>query len=794
MKKIIFSIVVCIIIINAIKATNFTVTIVNFTYSPALTTVNVGDVVTIDASTLHPLVQVSAATWNANLATPLPGGWGVKTSNYTFTITTTDTIYFVCQNHVSIGMKGRIVVSVPNSPPVFTSTPVTTGTQGIVYTYNITCSDPNVGNTLTITCPTKPSWLTFTATGSTAVLTGTPGAGNVGNNSVVLQVTDGIASPVQQSFTIVVAANSPPSFTSTPVTSATQSLVYTYNITCSDPNVGNVLTITCPTKPSWLTFTPSGSTAVLTGTPGAGNVGNNSVVLQVTDGIATPVQQSFTIVVIAENPPSFTSSPVTAGTQGIVYTYNVTCTDPDAGNTLTITCPTKPSWLTFTPTGSTATLTGTPGAGNVGNNSVVLQVTDGIVSPVQQSFTIVVAANSPPQFTSSPVTNATQSLVYTYNITCSDPNVGNVLTITCPTKPSWLTFTPSGSTAVLTGTPGAGNVGNNSVVLQVTDGIATPVMQSFTIVVVAANQPSFTTTPVTTGTQGVSYTYNITCTDPDVGNVLTITCPTKPSWLTFTSTGSTAVLTGTPGAGNVGSNPVVLQVTDGITLPVQQSFTIVVAADNPPSFTSTPITTGTQGIVYTYNISCTDPDVGNVLTITCPTKPSWLTFTPSGSTAVLTGTPGAGNVGNNSVVLQVTDGIATPVQQSFTIVVTAENPPSFTSTPITTGTQGIIYTYNITCTDPDAGNTLTITCPTRPSWLTFTPSGSTATLTGTPGAGNVGNNSVVVQVTDGIATPVQQSFTIVVTAENPPSFTSTPITAGTQGIVYTYNISCTDPD
>lgn len=67
--------------------------------------------VTIQASTTHPLVQVDQATWNADGTTAMSGGWGTQTSNYTFTITATGDIYYVCSMHVGSGMKGMISVS-----------------------------------------------------------------------------------------------------------------------------------------------------------------------------------------------------------------------------------------------------------------------------------------------------------------------------------------------------------------------------------------------------------------------------------------------------------------------------------------------------------------------------------------------------------------------------------------------------------------------------------------------------------------------------------------------------------
>lgn len=116
MKKFILSLAACCFLVTFISAANFNVTIIAGPgYSNNDLTVNVGDVVTIEAAAIHPLVQVSQATWDANGSTALPGGFSA-TSNFVLNITSAmagTTIYYVCANHVGIsGMKGKITVNV----------------------------------------------------------------------------------------------------------------------------------------------------------------------------------------------------------------------------------------------------------------------------------------------------------------------------------------------------------------------------------------------------------------------------------------------------------------------------------------------------------------------------------------------------------------------------------------------------------------------------------------------------------------------------------------------------------
>lgn len=113
MKKIYLTLL-AIVAFAGIKAAQYTITTVGNTYSPATLTVNVGDEVTLIVTPNHPTSQVSQTTWNANGTATVSGGWGTKTSAYTFTATTPGNIYYVCNFHVGMGMKGMITVQQVN--------------------------------------------------------------------------------------------------------------------------------------------------------------------------------------------------------------------------------------------------------------------------------------------------------------------------------------------------------------------------------------------------------------------------------------------------------------------------------------------------------------------------------------------------------------------------------------------------------------------------------------------------------------------------------------------------------
>ncbi|MER2494217.1 putative Ig domain-containing protein, partial [Catenovulum sediminis] len=260
------------------------------------------------------------------------------------------------------------------------------------------------------------------------------------------------------------------------------------------------------------------------------------------------------------------------------------------------------------------------------------------------------------------------------------------------------------------------------------------------------------------------------------------------SWLTFNT--GTQVLSGTPTNDDIGNHSVVLSVTDGNET-VNQSFTIVVDnVNDAPVITSTEITSGLEDVLYSYTLTASDVDAGDTLNYSATTLPSWLTFNTS--TQILSGTPTNDDIGSHSVVLSVTDGNET-VNQSFTIVVDNVNDaPVITSTEITSGLEDVLYSYTFTASDVDAGDTLSYSATSLPSWLTFDT--GTQVLSGTPTNDNIGSHSVVLSVTDGNET-VNQSFTIVVDNVNDaPVITSTEITSGLEDVLYSYTLTANDVD
>ena len=174
--------------------------------------------------------------------------------------------------------------------------------------------------------------------------------------------------------------------------------------------------------------------------------------------------------------------------------------------------------------------------------------------------------NLAPVITSSPVTNATDGVAYSYQVQATDPEGGS-LSYSLPTKPSGMTISGSG---LVQWNPSS--AGSEAVIVRVTDDKSKFTDQAYTITVAVNLAPVITSSPVTTGTQTVAYQYQVQANDPEGGSLI-YSLPTNPTGMTISGSG---LIQWTPSS--AGSESVVVRVTDNKGLFAEQPYSIAVAA------------------------------------------------------------------------------------------------------------------------------------------------------------------------------------------------------------------------
>jgi hypothetical protein len=215
-----------------------------------------------------------------------------------------------------------IIILNVNDPPVITSTPPANATVGARYVYQLTAVDGDK-DLLTFSLLHKPGKMTISNVGG---ITWIPAQN--GTYEVSVAVDDGQA-VVYQNFSVHVASNSPPRFTSTPVAAATVDVQYVYNARAVDDD-NNTISFILVKKPDGMNI--DSVTGRITWTPTASQIGNQTVIVDVSDGIGGDANQTFSINVI---PSSHLNCVITSPSNGTKISGKImihgTATRSDAG-------------------------------------------------------------------------------------------------------------------------------------------------------------------------------------------------------------------------------------------------------------------------------------------------------------------------------------------------------------------------------------------------------------------------------------------------------------------------------
>jgi hypothetical protein len=186
---------------------------------------------------------------------------------------------------------------------------------------------------------------------------------------------------------------------------------------------------------------------------------------------------------------------------------------------------------------------------------------------------LTIATNTAPTISGTPATAVTSGQSYAFTPAAADAD-GDTLTFSIANRPGWASF--SSATGRLSGTPSASAAGEYiDIRISVSDGQASAALAPFAIVVSEANRaPTLSGTPPTSAREGLAYSFTPTAADAD-GDTLSFSIANRPAWASFNS--STGKLSGTPGAGTVGTYAnITIRVSDGTATVSLPAFSIEV--------------------------------------------------------------------------------------------------------------------------------------------------------------------------------------------------------------------------
>lgn len=213
-----------------------------------------------------------------------------------------------------------------------------------------------------------------------------------------------------------------------------------------------------------------------------------------------------------------------------------------------------------------------------------------------------------------------------------------------------------------------------------------------------------------------------------------------------TLTGTPPTITYTPAADHNGSDTFTFKANNGYVDSNIATVTVTIRAVNDPPVADNQAVTTEEDTPIGLDVPATDVDSAS-LTYTIKSLP--IHGTINGTPLTITYTPVADYNGSDTFTFTANDGT---VDSNPAVIAVTINPvndaPTISGSPSTLAGAVIQYTFTPTADDVDDGDLWTFRIDNRPAWAGF--DNTTGTLSGTPGAGNIGTyTDIVITVVDG---------------------------------------------
>ncbi len=412
------------------------------------------------------------------------------------------------------------------------------------------------------------------------------------------------------------------------------------------------------------------SQGLVSWSPSASDVGNSEFVVEARDGRGGISRVTIPVTVWSlpsPSRPTIMSSPNTTAVAKQIYSYDPVVDSNSSGN-VRWTVVNPPSGMSID--SRRGSIRWRPSDEQVGKHLVRIFVLndDGSFAGADQVFTIEVRAlNTPPQFTSIPLTTTSTGQTYVYDAKARDIDRDSV-TYTLVSGPLGMAVNsqtgqvtwPVDSTLPAT---------KQQVRIRATDGKGGATEQGFAIDVTttAPNRfPTIGNDPPQRATVNSLYTFNAVAIDPD-GDSITYSMPVAPTGATIDLNG---LVSWTPTAGQLDSQTFAVVARDSRGASERLDFNVIVFASNripaiEPLFVESSLWTG-RG--YIWDFEARDAD-GDSLEYSLVSAPAGMTVDPR--SGQVRWKPAAVHAGNVSWTLRVTDergGVASKAIQQQVIV------------------------------------------------------------------------------------------------------------------------------
>jgi len=763
---------------------------VNDSLSTAEDTAGSVNVLTNDTDPNGDTLSVSSATNGAH-GTVSCTGPGVCTytpaANYngpdSFTYTVSDG-----QGGTDTGTV-NVTVTPVNDAPVAVGDSATTA-EDTAKAVDVLANDSDVdGPALTASLVSGASHGTVSCVGATC--TYTPAANYNGPDSFTYKASDGSlqSNTVTVSITVTPVNDAPDAVNDS--ASASSGAATPVAVLANDTDIdGDPLTVTGKTDGAHGAVTCT--TTSCSYTSAGGYSGPDSFTYTISDGHGGTDTATVTMTVTSGNRPpvaaddSFSTPEDTP--QGINVLGNDT--DPDAGDTLNVSGTTPPSHGTVscTPGGS---CTYTPAANYNGPDSFGYTVSDGhggsdtgavsvTVTPVNDAPVAVADSSSTPEDTAKLVAV-----------------LGNDTDVDGPSLTAVLVTGPSHGTAACgatgcTYTPAANYSGPDSFTYRASDGSLQSAPVTVTMTVTPVNDAPDAVNDSLTTSEDTAGTIGVLANDTDVdGPSLSVTGQTNGAHGTATCTAAGSC-TYTPAANYNGPDSFTYTLSDGTLTDIATVNVTVTPANDAPVAVADATTTA-EDTAKTIAVTGNDTDVdGPTLSAVLVTGAAHGTVTCTAGSC--TYTPAANYNGPDSFTYRASDGSLQSAPATVTITVTPVNdaPVAVDDTAATEADTPVDIDVLGNDTDPDTGDSLTVSAATDPAHGTVVCTDVGCTYT--PDAGYTGEDTFSYTVRDTGTLTDTGLVTVSVGASNEPPEPVDDLVTTNEDTVAHFNVLTNDTD
>ena len=690
-----------------------------------------------------------------------------------------------------------ITVTPINDPPLIVQPPVTLPEDSML-TFCPTISDPDTGDTLTVSICEMP--LNGTASSNDTCITYTPSTNFNGQDTICVVVCDagGLCDSIDVPITVTPVNDRPVATDDMPSTNEDTPLIVNVLNNDTDPD-GNLLgdSVRVLTNPKNGMVVDNGD-STLTYTPTANFNGLDSIQYEVCDtsalGSLCDTAWVYITVTPVNDPPLIVQPPVTLPEDSML-TFCPTISDPDTGNTLTVSICEMP--LNGTASSNDTCITYTPSANFNGMDTVCVVVCDagGLCDSIDIPI-MVTPKNDTPLIVQPPVTLPEDSML-TFCPTISDPDTGDTLTVSICEMP--LNGTASSNDTCITYTPSANFNGMDTVCVVVCDagGLCDSIDVPITVTPVN-DKPLAVDDALTLNEDTSNVVIDVQNNDSDPENdPLTTSIVTPPTSGGTATPNGTGGITYTPPSDFNGPDTLTYKVCDsgGLCDTAQVILNITPVNDPPVATDDMPSTNEDTPLIVNVLSNDTDPD-GNLLrdSVRVLTTPKNGMVVDNGD-STLTYTPTANFNGLDSIQYEVCDtsalGSLCDTAWVYITVTPVNDPPLIVQPPVTLPEDSML-TFCPTISDPDTGDTLTVSICEMP--LNGTASSNDTCITYTPNANFNGQDTICVVVCDAGGLCDSIDVPITVTPKNdPPLIVQPPVTLPEDSML-TFCPTISDPD